>query len=102
MRTARKAGADARSSAATPTAEQRAQTASPVVTPAAVETPPRRPQSKAFLKVRAVSGPGVTIRITETRRNAPTSILNLVAPSGGEVRRALSEPGSALFAEPGS
>jgi hypothetical protein len=45
-------------------------TAWPVATPAAVATPPRRPPARALRTVRAVSGPGITITISETPRKA--------------------------------
>jgi hypothetical protein len=70
-RSAEKAGCDARSTDAIPTAVATAQTHWALATPAAVETPARRPRSSLLRIVSAVSGPGTTITSTETPRNAP-------------------------------
>ena len=67
---ARKAGSDAWISSAIPKLVASVQTACPMATPAAVATPQRRPPAKALRTVRAVSGPGVQITITETPRKA--------------------------------
>src|SRR5688572_23935719 len=63
------------------------QTAWPVATPAAVARPQRRPPARALRTVRAVSGPGSTITISETPRKAgswpPTSGAALAPGRGG-------------------
>ena len=65
-----KAGSEACSSAASPTAAANAQIAWPAETPKAVRIPARRPPASVFRIVSAVSCPGVTISSTATPRKA--------------------------------
>ena len=78
---ARNAGSDAWISSAIPKLVATVQTACPMATPAAVATPQRRPPAKALRTVRAVSGPGVQITITETPTKATSWASWLAAPS---------------------
>jgi hypothetical protein len=87
--TARNAGSEAASSAAIPTAEASVQVACPHETPSAVKMPARRPPISELRIVSAVSGPGVTITIADTPRNAARSVtrrvsqFRIVAPGCG-------------------
>ena len=75
---ARKAGFDATSSAATPAALATDQIASPVETPTAVPIPASRPPEIVLRIVSAVSGPGVQMTTTASPTNASRSA---IAPS---------------------
>jgi hypothetical protein len=64
------AGSEATRRAAIPALAASVQHAWPAETPTAVKIPARRPPSRVFLIVNAVSWPGVTITSAETPRNA--------------------------------
>jgi hypothetical protein len=81
--TARNAGSEAASSAAIPVAVASVQAAWPADTPSAVQIPGLRPPMSVFRIVSAVSGPGVTIMIAETARNAASCA---ITPELSQVR----------------
>ena len=58
-----------------------AQIVCPLAIPSAVSTPPERPPMSVLRIVTAVSGPGVTITMTETLKNARKLSMRTVQPS---------------------